>query len=121
MARNAAERPMEVGPSADGLRLRIRWADGHVSQWQPRRLRIECPCAGCVDELTGQRVLRPESVPADVSPLEITYVGRYALRFRWSDGHDTGIYPFAFLREICPCPRCRSRQGGSGAGDSSVT
>ena len=28
------------------------------------------------------------------------YVGEYALRFDWSDGHKTGIYPFDFLRDI---------------------
>jgi DUF971 family protein len=33
-------------------------------------------------------------------------VGNYALRFRWSDGHDTGIYTFDFLRRLCPCAEC---------------
>ena len=27
-------------------------------------------------------------------------VGNYALRLRWSDGHDSGIYSFAYLREL---------------------
>jgi DUF971 family protein len=29
-------------------------------------------------------------------------VGGYALRVEFSDGHDTGIYSFNYLREICP-------------------
>jgi DUF971 family protein len=33
-------------------------------------------------------------------------VGRYAIRFHWSDGHSTGIYTFEQLRELCPCPIC---------------
>jgi DUF971 family protein len=33
-------------------------------------------------------------------------VGRYAIRFHWSDGHSTGIYTFEHLRELCPCPIC---------------
>lgn len=92
-----------------------------MSQWQPRQLRIECPCAGCVDELTGRRILRPDSVPADIRPLEISYVGRYALSFRWSDGHDTGIFPFRFLREICPCRTCQDEAGGTGPEPSALS
>jgi DUF971 family protein len=99
--------PQDIGPNQDGTRLRIQWKDGHESQFAPRALRIACPCAGCVDEMTGKRILQPESVPADIHPLAIEYVGRYALLFRWSDGHSTGIYPFQFLRELCPCPDCQ--------------
>ncbi len=33
-------------------------------------------------------------------------VGRYAIQFFWSDRHDTGIFAFDFLREICPCDAC---------------
>jgi DUF971 family protein len=29
-------------------------------------------------------------------------VGNYALRIRFSDGHDTGIYTWSYLREIDP-------------------
>jgi DUF971 family protein len=36
----------------------------------------------------------------DVHPLSVEYVGEYALRFDWSDGHRTGIYPWDYLREI---------------------
>jgi len=31
---------------------------------------------------------------------DISIVGRYALSFRWSDGHETGIYSFRYLREL---------------------
>jgi DUF971 family protein len=41
-----------------------------------------------------------------VRPLSIDSVGRYAIRFHWSDGHSTGIYTFEHLRELCPCPIC---------------
>lgn len=100
--------PASVGPTDDGRRLRIEWEDGHVSTYRPRRLRLACPCAGCVDEATGERMLTPAMVADDVHPLEIRYVGRYALRFFWSDGHDTGIYPFDYLRRLCDCEVCRS-------------
>lgn len=97
---------MFVGPTEDRLSLAIRWLDGHVSTFEPRYLRLHCPCAGCVEEMSGRPLLRPESVPEDVYPLEIRYVGRYALRFDWSDGHGTGIYTFDMLRALCPCAEC---------------
>jgi DUF971 family protein len=30
-------------------------------------------------------------------------VGNYAIGIRWSDGHETGIYSFERLRQLCPC------------------
>lgn len=93
--------PREIGPSDDGARLRIVWEDGEACEYEPRFLRLRCPCAGCVEEMTGRRMLTPDMVPEGVYPLEINYVGSYALRFHWSDGHRTGIYPYEYLRELC--------------------
>jgi DUF971 family protein len=81
--------------------LRITWADGEVCHYDAPSLRRACPCAQCVNEWTGQRVLQPESVPAELSIQDLSIVGRYALNFRWSDGHETGIYSFRLLRELC--------------------
>ncbi|HUH12559.1 MAG TPA: DUF971 domain-containing protein [Longimicrobiales bacterium] len=103
---NPATTPREVAPTEDGARLRITWEDGHISEYPPRHLRIACHCAGCRDEMTGRPLLDPARVPADVHPLKIDYVGRYALAFSWSDGHDTGIYPFELLRGLCLCATC---------------
>jgi len=92
--------PTEIGPTADGDRLRIAWADGVVSTYVPRYLRLLCPCAGCVDEMTGVRTLEPGQIDGAVYPTAIHYVGRYALQLIWSDGHATGLYTFEYLREI---------------------
>jgi ATP-binding protein involved in chromosome partitioning len=92
--------PVEIGPNDDGTRLRIRWKDGVVSEYVPRYLRLLCPCAGCVDEMTGVRTLIEERVDPDVYPTAIHYVGRYALQLIWSDGHSTGIYTFEYLRGL---------------------
>jgi DUF971 family protein len=104
----SATLPDEIGPNEDASALRIRWRDGHTSFYPPRQLRLACPCAGCVDEMTGRPILQPETVDPDIHPLAIHFVGRYAIRFDWSDGHATGIYPFAFLRRLCPCEECGS-------------
>jgi len=92
--------PLDVGPTPDGTELRIRWKDGGVSDYPPRYLRLMCPCAGCIDEFTGRPLVNPAAVPMDVHPLAIHYVGEYAIRFDWSDGHHTGIYPWDYLRDI---------------------
>lgn len=80
--------------------LSITWGDEVTSLFNAVQLRQVCPCAQCVNEWTGQRVLKPESISDDLTLNDISIVGRYALNFRWSDGHETGIYSFRYLREI---------------------
>ncbi|RMH11075.1 MAG: DUF971 domain-containing protein [Gemmatimonadetes bacterium] len=104
--------PEDIRPVREGTALGIRWADGHESVYTPRELRLACRCAGCVDEMTGRPLLDPASVPDDVYPLAIHYVGRYALRFDWSDGHTTGIFPFDYLRGLCGCGACEGERRG---------
>lgn len=89
--------------------LRIRWADGHECELPLRLLRRECPCATCRQEREAQaknplHVLRGVPAGEDAAVVESAeIVGNYALRFRWRDGHDTGIYEHAFLRDLCRC------------------
>lgn len=116
-------RPERVEPTEDGQRLRIVWRDGHASEYEPRAIRLACPCAGCVDEYTGRPILDPASVPEGIMPVAIEYVGRYALRFTWPDGHDTGIYPYDLMRRICPCEECRAddEEAGDDGDDDAIT
>lgn len=94
--------PVEIG-RVNQHDVNITWQDGHVSVYPARELRFACPCAGCVDEMTGQLRLLPANVPQNVYPLKIELVGRYAMTIQWSDGHNTGIYSFEKLRKMCPC------------------
>ena len=98
--RGPAIEPREIMQEGDAG-LRITWADSHVCRYAALELRRACPCAQCVNEWTGQRVLEPEAVSDQIQINEIAIVGRYALNFRWSDGHETGIYSFRLLRELC--------------------
>ena len=66
----------------------------------PLALRFECPCATCVDEITGKRTLKLSSLNPNVKPLKIEPVGRYGIHVEWSDGHRTGMYHFERLYEI---------------------
>jgi DUF971 family protein len=86
--------------------FKITWGDGHVSTYPFRYLRQNCGCAGCRNEITGERILHPETVLADLKGLKVELVGNYALHFEFSDHHTTGIYPFTVLRAICPCEEC---------------
>jgi ATP-binding protein involved in chromosome partitioning len=50
--------------------------------------------------MSGQPLLDPESVRADFAPQAITSVGNYAIIVNWSDGHNTGIYSYTYLRAL---------------------
>jgi ATP-binding protein involved in chromosome partitioning len=80
--------------------IHITWADGKKSVLANRALRLECPCAGCVDELSGKKTLDPSTVPDEIWPSTIELVGHYAITITWSDAHDTGIYTFERLRAM---------------------
>lgn len=79
----------------------IGWTDGRAFAVSYAELRFHCPCASCVDEMTGMRTVRREDIAADVRPKGVVPVGRYAVRIDWSDGHSTGMYHFDTLHEIC--------------------
>lgn len=97
--RGPAIEPREIKQVGDDG-LAITWGDGVTTQFKASELRRSCPCAQCVNEWTGQRVLQPEAISDELAIANISVVGRYALNFRWSDGHETGIYSFRYLREF---------------------
>jgi DUF971 family protein len=84
---------------SDPTRIEFEWDDGARTVLSAIELRSICPCAACVDELTGVRRHDPGSVPADLLHRDVRLVGNYALTMAFSDGHSTGIYPFPMLRE----------------------
>ena len=89
-----------------GEGITIRWQDGHASTYGARYLRGLCPCAQCVSETTGQRLVFEEHIGPDLAIDAARTVGNYALHFDFNDGHTTGIYSFDYLRRICPCEEC---------------
>lgn len=86
--------------------LTIVWNDGWVQEIAPRTLRRACPCARCQAELLAApkpSPLFPMLTPAQARPLGIarmTPVGNYAYTIDFSDGHNSGIYSFEFLRHL---------------------
>ncbi len=86
----------------DPTRIEIDWSDGHTSKYTPAELRGLCPCAQCVNELTGVRTLDVGRIAADLQQSAVAMVGNYGISMRFSDGHHTGIYTFKYLRENDP-------------------
>jgi DUF971 family protein len=91
--------PVRVEPRS-ATELLLGWSNGETFAVPYFELRFLCPCASCVDEHTGKRTLKREQVAADVRPLGVNPVGRYALQITWSDRHSTGMYPFDHLYAI---------------------
>ena len=88
--------------------LEVTWEEGHVGLYGYRYLRGACHCASCVDEWTGVRRLDLDSIPPDILITNMQLVGHYAIKIDWSDGHNTGIYTWQRLRQLCPCAKCRA-------------
>jgi ATP-binding protein involved in chromosome partitioning len=90
--------PKEIKAS-EGV-LRILWNDNHLSALPFRQVRLACRCAACVDEWSHAMLIQPEQIPQEIKPEKIEVVGNYALHISWSDGHNTGIYSYDYLRDL---------------------
>lgn len=88
--------------------LVVEWDDGSRSEFPIPFLRKMSPSA-------EQRELRREmeqnplvvlpasmASSAPLTAVDAELVGGYAIRIRFSDGHDTGIFTWEYLREIDP-------------------
>jgi DUF971 family protein len=96
--------------------LEIDWQDGLKSVYSISLLRSLCPCANC-------KLVREGNNPHDISPgpkprplltilpgnysgpitvLAAEMVGKYAIKLEFSDGHDSGIFSYDYLRQISP-------------------
>jgi len=97
--------PIEFNLDRTG-QLKVRWADGYESVIPLAKLRKACPCAGCAAARSEREanplvVIQPDVNPQAMVTVEhAELVGNYALRIRWQDGHEAGIYDFALLRAL---------------------
>jgi DUF971 family protein len=90
--------PCELRFQKDRAELLVRFDDGHEANIPYELLRVESPSA----ETKGHGGDRPPP-PAGkrhVSVVGAEPVGRYALRIRFDDGHDTGLFTWTYLREL---------------------
>lgn len=90
--------PAELRFRGSSSELLVRFDDGFGGAIPYELLRIESPSA----ETKGHGADRPPP-PAKKRHVKVTGaepVGRYAVRIRFSDGHDTGLYTWPLLREL---------------------
>jgi DUF971 family protein len=85
--------------------LEIDYANGERYALSCEYLRVSSPSAEVRGHGPGQEVLQTGMRLVTISQIEP--VGNYALQFRFSDGHDTGIYSWEYLYELCREQRAR--------------
>ncbi len=86
-----------------GDELAIAWSDGLESYFPLEALRRKCPCAACEGEpdVTGMVVKPKQNLGKGCFELVgWQTVGGYAIQPRWGDGHNSGLYSYAFLRSL---------------------
>ena len=97
--------PVRIHADRAAGTLAIEWGDGHQTTYQALALRWLCPCAFCRGEAgqPGWLDSRPELTAEQTRLVDLQLVGQYAVAPLWGDGHHTGYYTYALLRERCPC------------------
>lgn len=102
------EQELRVSPVDVHLRktaaLDVTWGDGRKSSLPLRYLRKHCPCAGCKGEkdLLGRTILPilKTTYDGEIVATGGEPVGNYAIRIDFSDGHNSGIFTWKYLREL---------------------
>lgn len=97
-------KPKNIKRTDDG-KLQIAWSDGKSYDLDLTYLRDECPCVNCQGETVLFSTYIPIKTPfkpAGFYEIEkIDKVGNYAIQIFWKDGHNTGIYSWDVLRDVC--------------------
>jgi DUF971 family protein len=87
-----------------GEELAIKWDDQSETFIRLEALRRACPCAGCQGErdVLGNLYKGPTQplTPASFQLTRVVPVGGYGLQPFWADGHNTGLFPFDYLRAL---------------------
>jgi DUF971 family protein len=89
--------PIEIRLSDHRRSLVVVWEDASISRLGARCLRANSRASAALRAaLDGAAI----AIADDVEIREILPVGQYAINLIFSDGHDRGIYPWPFLREL---------------------
>jgi DUF971 family protein len=90
--------PLELRVKRAERRLQVDYDDGVTIDLPAELMRVESPSA----EVQGHHRAEKRIVPGkrDVAIVAVEPVGNYAVRVRFDDGHDTGIFTWRYLREL---------------------
>jgi len=103
-------RPVLIVPIPEEKLVRLLWDDDELHDYPYGYLRGWCPCAGCQGHGGERRFVAVE----DPELVGVGPVGNYAISAHWSDGHDTGIYTFEYLRQLSEQRRVESGSAARG-------
>jgi DUF971 family protein len=94
----AAHWPVEIRLKRAERALEIDFDDGKRFRYPAELLRVESPSA----EVQGHGPSQKQIVAgrAHVGIMELEAVGNYAIRIKFDDLHDTGIFSWAYLYEL---------------------
>ncbi|HEX3066434.1 MAG TPA: DUF971 domain-containing protein, partial [Dongiaceae bacterium] len=97
-ALGAAHWPVEIRLKRAEKLLEITFDNGVVFHYPAELLRVESPSA----EVQGHGPSQKQVVAgrAQVGILELEAVGNYAIRIKFDDMHDTGIFSWRYLYEM---------------------
>ena len=87
---------LRLNPAKDTLT--VRFDDGASYPLAAEYLRVESPSAEVKGHGPGQRITIGGKKHVKISRLDP--VGNYAIRIVFDDGHDSGLYSWALLREL---------------------
>ncbi len=95
---NATRWPVEIRLKAAEKLLEIDFDGGETFRLPAEYLRVESPSA----EVQGHNPSQKQIVPGrrHVGILGVEPVGNYAIRIKFDDLHDTGIYSWTYLYEL---------------------
>ncbi len=79
--------------------LHLSYANNETYELTFELLRVYSPSAEVKGHGPGQEVLQFEK--QNVQILSLESIGNYAVRFIFDDGHDSGIYSWQYLYELC--------------------
>jgi len=79
--------------------LELKYEDGGIYSLPAEFLRVNSPSAEVRGHGPGQEVLQTGKIDVKIDNLDA--VGNYAVRLHFSDDHNTGIYSWEYLRELC--------------------
>jgi DUF971 family protein len=112
LGKKSLEKPSRPHVDHDAKTITLTWADtGEVVTVSNSALRRACSCALCVDEMTRAPLLDPKSIPMDIHAEKVGIIGNYAITVDWSDGHNTGFFPYKTIRDLA-----KKSGGGCGSG-----
>lgn len=89
--------PLDIVLHQASGQLALLWSDGWRGNLSAPALREACRCAHC-ESLRRAGAL--PAAPVDLALTELRPIGDFGLQLCFSDGHDRGIYPWAYLYEL---------------------